>query len=348
MHRFTVDYSKDRPDSRVLMNRGLFLHGLPRLILLCRIKGHRPVVDGYDSKYGPIEERRNRWVICGRCGIRPEPQGHLDPDHWQLGQAYTGEFSVRKPVSPIVAKQLARKGLTPADTGRPGGWPARPDSAVGAQVIIGRSGFLSAGLKVGSISSEQCLAANLSLGPLGAVYVHTEDHGRFIQRLLNGGKDLSSQSREIGISIWSGRVEWKLWATRDSSSRDDPWWMRGSIHIDPRHYILGSRTCVTEKLTAKTPATLTLQDGLSYLVRLRLERWTYGRRRGKKTERYEVTWDCQVGIPIRFDSSNYGSSVTVSGNGRENGQWVQEAAAAIAANIDATRTRNNYEAAETS
>lgn len=349
MHQFTIDYSKDRPDPRVLLNRGYFCSGLPRLILLCRLFGHRPVVDGYDSQYGTPEDRRARWVICRRCGIRPDPQGWLNPDDWNLGQRYTGQFTVQKPLSPVVAKQLAREGITPSRprVALPGSWPKNPASTVGAQVIIGRSNFLSAGLKVGSRSSEQCLAANISLGPLGAIYIHTEDHGRFLQHLLNGDQDLSTESREIGIDFHRGRVEWNLWAKRDSGSRDDPWWMRGGFHIDPRHYLLGKKTCVTEELSEKTPATITLQDGLSYLVQVRLERWTYGRIRGKKTIRYEVTWDCRNGIPIRFDRENYGSSVTISGNGLENGQWVQEARAAIAANIAATRTRYDYHAPET-
>ena len=173
MHRFTVDYSKDRPDPRTLMNRGFFLHDLPRLILLCRIFGHRPVVDGYDSQYGREEDRRARWINCGRCGIRPEPQGVLDPDEWNLGQRYTGAFLRTRPPSPTVAKKLAERVLPPAPQPLPGPWPSNPTSAIGAQVIIGRAMSLSAQVKVGSRSSEQCLAAHLSLGPLGAIYVHT-------------------------------------------------------------------------------------------------------------------------------------------------------------------------------
>lgn len=346
MHRFTVDYSKDRPDRRVLMDRGFFLHGLPRLIALCRLLGHKPTVDGYNSKYGREEERRARWVFCGRCGIRTDPQGVLDPNEWDLGQPYTGPVSNAPRLSPVVRKRLAERGLEPTSTGLPGPWPKNPTSAIGAQVIIGRSSFLSIGFKVGSGSSEQCLAANISLGPLGAIYVHTEDHGQFIQRWLNGSKDLSNESRETGISIWHGRLEWKLWAPRDSRSKDDPWWMRGSIHLDPRHYLLGGRVCDVEKLTEKTDATVTMPDGSVHAVQVRLERWTSGRKRGRKTVRYEADWSSREGIPVRFDNAWYGSGVTVPEQSVDNGQWIQEACTQIAAQCTKERVRNDYQAPE--
>ena len=346
MHRFTVDYSKDRPDRHVLMNRGFFAHGLPRLILLCRLRGHRPVVDGYDSQYGREEERRARWVICGRCGIRPNPQGTLDPDEWDLGQPYTGQFNRPEPVAPEVAKQLARRGLKPARGPLPGVWDDNPTSAVGAQVIIGRTMGVSAEVKVGSWSSEQCLAAHISLGPLGAVYVHTEDHGRFLQILLNRGRRLSTESRVTGIDFHHGRFGWKLWANRDTSSKDDPRWMRGNIPIDPRHYLLGKNTCDIEKLSEKVPVTLTMPDGIAYEVDLRLERWTYGRLRGRKTVRYDVDWNCRGGIPVSFKDSWHGSSVTITPDGVDNGQWVQEGLAAIVDHLAKQRTRYNYQAPE--
>ena len=346
MYRFTVDYSKDRPDRRVLMDRGFFAHDLPRLILRCRLTGHQPVVDGYDSQYGREEHRRARWVICGRCGIRPTPQGTLDPDRWDLGQRYTGKFIRTRQVSPDIAKQLAHRGIKPAHEPLPGAWPATPSSAVGAQVIIGRALTTGIEIKVGSRSSEQCLAAHVSLGPLGAIYVHTEDHGRFLQSLLNPGRRLSAESRVTGIDFHRGRFEWKLWANRDSSSRDDPWWMRGSIPIDPRHYLLGRKTCDIDKLSAKTAATVTMPDGVSYEVLLRLERLTYGRIRGRKIVRYDVDWDCRAGIPVSFKDTWNGSSVTVSADGLDNGQWVQEACAGIVNQLAKQRARYNYQPPE--
>lgn len=352
MHRFTVDYSKDRPDPRVLMNRGFFLHGLPRLILACRTLGHRPVVDGYDSQYGHGEERRARWVICDRCGIRPVPQGRLDPDQWQLGQRYTGPFDQTKPLSAIVVKQLARKGITPPPAALPGTWPDNPDSAIGAQVIIGRSSLLNAKVKVGSSSSEQCLAANLSLGPIGAIYVHTEDHGRFLQRRLNGGKRLSTESRETGISLDHGRLSWTLWANRDTWSKDDPKWMRGSIHIDPRHHLLGPRRNRKVSETEKVPAVVRMPEGDTHDVTVHLEQWQTSRRRGRAHTYWMAQWDCKKGIPVRNHDwkgdETFSCSWGIQGVTPDNPRWPHIIAAAAAEQCTRDRARYNYRAPETS
>lgn len=346
MHRFTVDYSKDRPDPRVLMNRGFFLHGLPRLIALCRLLGHKPVVDGYDSKYGREEERRARWVICGRCGIRPEPQGTLNPDDWNLGQPYTGPTSTSPRLSPIVRKQLAARGLGPAPNPLPGPWPKNPTSAVGAQVIIGRSTFLSAQFKVGSSSSEQCLAANLSLGPLGAIYIHTEDHGRFIQRRLNGNKDLATESRVTGIDFYRGRLTWKLWklwAPRDTHFNDQPWWMGRSIPIDPRHYLYGPVTNRKVSSTAKTPATVRMPDGDTYDVLVRLERWSIGRKRGRRRDHWTIDWEYKPGIPYRAGDSYFSGNHPIQHVTADTPDWPALVAQSVADFIARDRARYGYQ-----
>lgn len=339
MHRFTVDYSKDRPDRRVLLNRGYFAHGIPRLIPVCRIFGHRPVVDGYDAQYG--DKDRARWVICDRCGVRPDPQGHLDPDQWNLGQDYTGPFNPTQPLSPTVRKQLSRCGHD-AGIRLPGAWPAKPTSALGCQLIIGRTYGFSADFKVGSPTSEQCLAAHISLGPIGALYVHTEDHGSFIQRLLNNTK---WESRETGLRLGNGRLEWRIWAPRDHSSKTDPWWMRGAVHIDPRHYLFGRRVCTIDKMSDKVPATVHLADGTEHEVTLRLERFVYGRKRRRKTTDWRADWTTVTheGIAIRFDRHVQGATVTVSAQGASNGQWEQEACEAIAAWVAERRAANDYQ-----
>jgi hypothetical protein len=350
MHRFTVDYSKDRPDPRVLMNRGFFLHGLPRLIAVCRTFGHRPVIDGYDSKYGQGEERRARWVICGRCGIRPEPQGRLDPDQWQLGQPYTGPLTGR-PFPKQAARQLAKRGIVYQPPTTPGAWPANPDSAIGAQVILGRSSLLNVGFKVGSNSSEQCLAANLSLGRLGAIYVHTEDHGRFLQRLLNGGKRLSTESRQTGISLDHGRLSWSLWANRDSHSKDDPKWMRGSIHIDPRHHLLGPVRNRKVSETDKVPAVVRMPEGDTHDVTVQLEQWETRRTRGRARTYWMAEWDCKAGIPVRNHDwkgdETFSCSWAIEGVTPDNPRWPHIIAAAAAEDCSRDRARYNYRAPET-
>ena len=342
MHRFTVDYSKDRPDRRTLMNRGYFLSGLPRLILLCRLFGHRPVVDGYNAKYGREEERRARWVECGRCGIRPEPQGTLDPDDWDLGQPYTGPFNPTQPMSPLVRKRLIRQGHD-AGIRLPGFWPANPTSAIGAQVVIGRTFTTSAELKVGSGSSEQCLAAHISVGPLGAIYVHTEDHGQFIQRRLNGNPDLSTESRVTGIDFHRGRLTWNLWAPRDSSSRSTPWWMSGRIPIDPRHYLLGPVTNRKVSTTDKMPATVRMADGDTYEVTVHLVQWSIGRTRGRRRDHWTVDWNYKPGIPYRAGDSYFSGNHPIQHVTADMPNWPALAAQSIADFFNHDRARHDYQ-----
>lgn len=341
MHRFTVDYRKHRPDHGALVNRGYFLNGLPRLIALCRLLGHKPVVDGYDSQHG--DKECARWVCCDRCGIRPEPQGFLDPDQWNLGQRYIGPFNPTQPMSPVVRKQLTSRGHD-AGIRQPGAWPSKPTSDIGAQLIIGRSyGGAGFDIKVGSPTSEQCLAAHISLSPLGALHVHTEDHGRWIQKLLNNKE---WESRETGLRLERGSFSWRVWAPRDSSSIHDPWWMRGSVHIDPRHYLLGPDRGNCTRHSPETQATVYMPDGTQYDVTLTLERWERGRTRGRKAVTWEADWSCRGGIPVRFDRSVHGANVKVGEQSATSEQWIQEACAAIAAKCAQDRARYGYEPAD--
>ncbi|MEV6165778.1 hypothetical protein AB0L71_28465 [Streptomyces sp. NPDC052052] len=338
MHRFTVDYSKDQPQARALLNRGYFLYDLPRLIALCRLRGHRPIVDGYDSEYRTRD--RARWVICDRCGIRPQPQGTLDPDEWTLGQRYTGHFTKTRPRGVKTTTQLEDATSVPLPAPEPGPWPERPTSAIGAQLIIGRGlGGLSIQFKVGNPASEQGFAAHISLGPLGALYVHTEDHGRWIQRRLNHKK---WESRETGLRLDNGRFSWRVWAPRDTSSIHDPWWMRGDLHVDPRHYLYGPHGGNRTERSDKTTAVVYLPDDTQHDVTLTLERWVRGRARGKKTVTWEADWSCSEGIPVRFDRSVYGASIEISEEAATSEHWAQEACAAIAAQCIADRIRYGY------
>uniref|UniRef100_UPI00051853AE hypothetical protein n=1 Tax=Streptomyces capuensis TaxID=1464056 RepID=UPI00051853AE len=330
-----------------LLNRGFFVHETPRLMRVCRLLGHKPVVDGYDSAHG--DERRARWVTCGRCGVRPQPQGWLDADQWSLGQSYTGLFLAAAPKrpSPTVVRQLARRGIKPSSLRQalPGPWPERPEGAVGAQLIIGRSRSLGFGFKIGNMGSEQPLAAHVSLGPLGALHVHTEGHGRWLQRLLN---PTSYHSRVVDVSIHNGSLWWELWARRHEYSSRDPRWMHGNVKIDPRHYILGKHQFESVQHGPDTPGVVHMPDGTSHPVTLKLEKWTRGRVRGRKTSTWEVDWSSEKGIPIRNHAWKgdevFGSGVTVTAASVENGQWPQEACAAIAIQCAKDRARYDYQA----
>ncbi|GGK90431.1 hypothetical protein Ppa06_57960 [Planomonospora parontospora subsp. parontospora] len=84
--------------------------GVPRLLLVCRVLGHRPVVDGVDTPRWSA-----RWVACSRSGSRPSPQGDLDPTVWEIGRPYDGPFVVVDPLPKDRHVQLAELG-EPAPT----------------------------------------------------------------------------------------------------------------------------------------------------------------------------------------------------------------------------------------
>ncbi|MEU9703076.1 hypothetical protein [Streptomyces sp. NPDC047981] len=342
MHTFTVDYSKDRPDPRTWVNRGYFAHSLPRLIPLCQLFGHKPVVDGYDSNYGTRD--RARWVACDRCGVRPEPQGVLDADTWQLGQPYTGPFNPGQPMSPTVRKQLAARGHD-AGIRQPGAWPARPEGAIGCQLVIGRSPTLGFGFKVGNAGSEHVLSAHIGLGPLGALYVHTECFGTFLQRRLN---PTGFHSRVVDLSFHHGRVWWSLWARRNEHRAKDPRWMSGNANINPAHYLLGPRTNTVLDRTEKTPATVHLLDGTQHAVTVRMEKWQQCRPRGRRKTFWAVDWDCPTGIPIRNHAwkgyETYGGHFPAPDGLTDADGWAEEAARLVAESCMRSRDRYGYRA----
>jgi hypothetical protein len=340
MHLFTTDYSTDRPDSRVLVNRGYFASSLPRLIPRCRIRGHRPVVDGYDSSHGSRD--RARWVSCGRCGVRPEPQGQLDPDAWSIGQRYTGPFHPGHPLSPTVRKQLAARGLD-EPIRQPGAWPTGPTGTIGAQLIIGRSRTYGAGFKVGNAGSEHVLAGHIGLGPLGALFLHSERFGTGIQRRLN---PTGYESRVVDVAFHHGRVWWNLWARRNEHRSSDPRWMSGNANINPAHYLLGPRTNTVLDRTEKTAATVRMPDGTAYDVTVRLEKWQSGRPRGRKTTAWALDWDCPIGIPVRNQAwkgdEAFGGHCPFPAEAADSPHWVDVACALIAESCTRDRARYNY------
>ncbi|WP_045562708.1 hypothetical protein [Streptomyces sp. FxanaA7] len=327
MRLYSIDYSKDRGE-RGLLNRGFWVHDIPRIVALCRLLGHKPVVDGTK---GIGDLKPSRWVACDRCGTRTDPQGRLDPAVSDIGDRYVGPHDGHK--NPHYLLQ------------NPGPWPASLTGTVGGQLVIGGrvSSNLGIGFKVGNPGSEHVLSGNLCLGPLGALYLHTENHGRWLQRRLN---PTGYDSRVIEVSIHHGCLYWQLWARRDESRASDPWWMSGSLRVDPRHYLLGKRTVVREPQGEPVDGRVCMPDGTVHDVRLSLEKWTTGRQRGRKTERWVVDWSSKAGISFRNHSWKgdevFGSSVDVPHTAVENDQWVQLACARIAADCARDRARHNY------
>ncbi|MEU3281571.1 hypothetical protein [Streptomyces antibioticus] len=336
MHRFTVDYRKDETERRsVLLNKGYFLSGLPRLIPLCHLFGHRPVVDGYDSKHSSDHAR---WVCCDRCGVRPDPQGQLDADRWNLGDRYTG--SMTGSWTPGVSSRNIEDYRPAKPSSTPGPWPAKPVGDVGAQVIIGKSSpGWDAELKIGNAGSEHTLAAHLRLYPFGAIYLHTERFGTWLQRRLN---PTGYQSRIISIGMQHGGVDWKLWAKRDEWSKSDPWWMRGTIKLDPRDRLFGRNRYDYENVGAPVTATVRMPHGDDHEVRLQLQRCTDGRNR-RRFHSWTVDWSTRPGIPTKPHGGEVlGSAVDVSARSVTGGAWPAEAAAQIAAQMTKDRTRYGF------
>lgn len=323
----------------LLVSRTFWVSDVPRLIPLCRILGHKPVVDGTSTPC--------RWVVCDRCGVRSNPQGSLDPDQWDIGQLYPGPFHTAPELSPTVRKQLARKGIKPAHSGQPGPIPANPVGTVGGEIHIGKSKWRSLGVdfKVGNCGSEQVLAASLRLGPLGSLYLHTEDHGRWIQRRLN---PTGYQSRETGLSYYEGRLSWQLWARRDEWHKSDPKWMQGSIRIDPRDYLFGPSKNRKVSETEKVPAVVRMPEGDAYDVLVHLEKWETRRTRGRARTYWTAQWDCKKGIPVRNDSwkgdETYSCAWGIEGVTPDTPRWPLILAAKAAEQCSRDRARYNYRA----
>lgn len=331
---------EDRQPS-LLVSRTFWISDVPRLIPVCRVLGHKPVVDGTDTPC--------RWVVCDRCGIRANPQGNLDPAQWDIGQPYPGPFSTAEPLSPMVRKQLARKGVIPARAAEPGPIPANPVSTIGGEIHVGKSKWRTVGVdfKVGNPGSEQVLAASLRLGPLGSLYLHTEDHGRWLQRRLN---PTGYQSRETGLSYYRGRLSWQVWARRDEHRASDPKWMSGSVPIDPRHYLYGPRKNRMLFETEKVPVVVRMPEGDTYDVLVHLEKWETRRTRGRARTYWMAQWDCKEGIPVRNDNwkgdDTYSCSWGIEGVTPEMPRWPLLLAAKAAEQCSRDRARYGYRAPE--
>lgn len=345
MRTYTVDYSKDRPDPRVLINVGFWVHDVPRIIGLCRLFGHKPVVDGTE---GVGTSAPSRWVACDRCGIRTDPQGHLDPDQWNIGDPYPGPFTAATPLHKEARKRLAARGVQTRQD-KPGAWPTELTTTVGGQLVIGRTHGFGLEAKVGNPGSEQVLAGHIALGPLGALYLHTEDHGRWLQRRLN---NIGYDSRVIGVDIHHGRLYWNLWARRDEHRASDPKWMRGSTPVDPRHYLLGPKKNRKVSETERVPATVRMPEGDTYEVTVHLEQWETRRTRGQSRTYWMAQWDCKAGIPVRNHDwkgdETFSCSWSIKGVTPDTDRWPHIIAATAAEQCTRDRARYNYRAPEAS
>lgn len=335
-----VDHEKnDGHQAGTLLNRSFYLDDVPRLMVLCRPFGHRPVIDGYDTTTTMTRDAA-RWVACRRCGVRPDPQGDLDPDQWKVGQRYPGPFAAVA----LPSKSSATTGTyTPPKV--PGSWPPQPTTQINGQLVIGNGQCRSLGitLKVGNDSSENALGGHIALGRLGALHLSFGDFGRGVQRRLNSR---TYESRVIQVAVHDRTLWWKAWAPRDSWSTGTPRWMNGATALDPRDRWLGPVRHDFEKIGQARPGRVTMPEGDTHDVTLLLEKVRTGRRRGRKAESWSVDWASRAGIPFRNHSWKgdgvHGSSVQVSAAAVERGRWPEEACALIAASVARDRSRYGW------
>lgn len=318
-YAFATNYLKqDGPTPGMLVHRAFHAMYLPRLMPVCRLLGHKPVVDGtegYSNGLG-YKRRGSRWVCCDRCGTRAETRNTLDPDEWGIRKPYTGELF--------------------------GPW-AHATGGLSAEVVVGKNiPGASVSLAVGSAGDDNTLAAHVRLSPLGAVYVHTERFGTWLQRRLN---PTGYDTRVTELGVGDGRLYWRVWAKRGESSRDTPRWRDGSVVIDPRERLWGPVLRSFEKVGDPVQAVVRMPEGDEHEVTLCLERERIGRKRGAGKLSWSVDWSTRKGIPVEPDSWKGGvsaSGVDVSDAAVEHGRWVEDACAAIVVQVSAMRTRYGW------
>lgn len=318
-HAFSIDYRK-QGDKDGLINRGFWIHNVPRIVLACRLRGHKPVVDGTE---GTRAGRPGyRWVCCDRCGLRPCPQGDLDPTVWSIGDVYSGQM--------------------------PGPWP-RVLGTLGGQLLLGRRGGSGVGISatVGYAGDDHTLAGHVSLGRLGALYLHADGFGTRVQRRLN---PVGYNSRVTDVAVQDGRLRWRLWAKRDEHSASTPRWRDGSVVVDLRERLWGPLLYSYEPVGEPVAAMVRMPEGDDHEVVLKLRRVRRGRKRGVGELSWSADWSSKNGIPFRNDSWKgnevMAASVKVSDAAVKQDRWVAEACAGIAANVSAMRTRYQWRTPE--
>jgi hypothetical protein len=341
MRFHSVDYRRGNdypPRAGTLLNRGFWFYQVPRLIPLCRLLGHKAVVDGVD--FG-TRGKKSRWVCCDRCGVRPDPQGRLDPETHHIGQPFRGHYDDALPEHP---QERARAVRERKETYyRPGPWPQKPVGEIGGQLVLGRSfGGIGVEVKVGNGGSEHTLAASIQAHHLFSLYLHTQGHGTWLQRRLN---PTGYQSRVIELALRHRRLQWRLWCKRNESSCDTPRWQDGSVRVDPRDIVLGPVLNRYTDVGEPVEVVVRMPQGDDHTATVQLQKIHTGRKRWFQQQSWCADWTSRPGIPTKRGDRGHilGSSVELSHAVARSRGWAQHAAAAIAAQMAADRARNDYE-----
>ncbi|MFI6182559.1 hypothetical protein ACIA8R_44020 [Nonomuraea sp. NPDC051191] len=336
----STDYLKrDGRQRGMLVHRGFWAHQVPRLMLWCRLRGHKPVVDGYGPT--PPGTDAARWVVCDRCGVRPDPQGNLPVKHFDVGQPYNG-----KVYTPEFTQAMQALGST---TWGPGPWPDRPTGTLGGELVLGKTfGVFSAQLTIGAAGADHPVSGHMRVWPLGALYLHTEAFGTWLQRRL---VPEGYESRVINVSIGEWAIRWKWWARENHWSRDDPWWMHGSISLDLVQALFGPKRYSYETVEGPVLGWIKMPEGDSHQVQLTLQRQRLGRPRLKRAKwAWSVDWETpNGGIPTKTNGRNRitGSSVHVPDEAVETRSWDVLACAIVARKLSDERAQYGYRAQNT-
>lgn len=294
------------------------------------------MVDGTDpDPAGSGDGRAVRWVVCDGCGVRPEPQGNLDPNEWRLGAVYNGPWSAFPP---------SREQFQALKDGRPyppGPWPRRPDGDFSAQLVLGpQMGGAGIGLELGCAGNEQTISVHLRT-PLISMYLHTERIGAWWQRRLI---PTGTENREVECSLDYGYLRWTIWADSSGSTRDLPCWRSGSILVDPRDLIFGQLRYDYTDVSQPVQALLHMPHGDQHPITLTLRRARYGRRWGRGKTSWLAHWEIPDGVVTKpgRSSGTVSSGNWVSDDSVQAGAWPFEALASIAQRLTHDRIRNGY------
>jgi hypothetical protein len=318
------DRSDGYPRPRVLADRSFWLH-VRRPLVTCALRGHKPVVDG-TAGIGRLPGLR--WVCCDRCGTRPQPQGRLDAELYEIGEPWPGE---------------PRGGAGQA----PGAvWP-RHDGVIGGELIIGRCLNIGAAVKVGSAASDHMLAGHLTMGRIGGLYLHAERFGTWLQRRLNRG---GCESRVTQVYLFERRLWWQVWQPSDSWTMGTPRWRNGNVMVNPADLLWGEKRYTYRDASEWTETMVAVSPGESYPVRMKLQREHHGRRGRRQAVRWVVACESPgAGIPHRDKPGREGLNgwaVPVPDEDVDAGLWREAAVAATMVKIAGLRAQYGYQTAE--
>lgn len=304
MHWFSIDYRKDEPHKKYLLNKGFWVY-LPRLVLRCRLLGHKPVVDGTEGFQG---QPGYRWVACNRCGLRPDPQGVVRPEV-EVGTPYKAGFGVADANTVLQA---------------PGYWPQHPEGTIGIQTTVWGYPGLGINFTVGSPGADHTLSGHLHLGRLFGLYWTLDRFGTWVQRrLVPTGYD----SRVIALKLTDRYLHWELWAKENRWSHLDHRWMEGSINVSPLDRVLGPKRYTYTPVGDSEVVFVRWPDGKDYDLKVQLQRTTLGRQRGKKSLSWTAECSSPNGIPLGPGDWISRWSVPVSDFAATSGLWPEEAKA---------------------